>query len=446
MKKVYSFILIFILSICIGINFESNADMSAPIIDSYDVYVTNVNGAKYYDTTEWDLVYGSKLTEKGIIQYNQKITIEYEEEIKNEKYGIFHLEGDNFSYYINLKDVSKLENKYTSYDKDSKVKAVILCDEGVEMYDGPSYAYNSKNIIIPKGTTLNSYRKDSTNESGDLCPWVYVTYNGKSGWICELNGRIGFESKYVCKLKTTYNTYIFKSLEERNKFIWKYDHNKDFIAETIPANTEIEKENFKEVDPWSESYYITYNGISGYVYEDDFSCSYYYNVNDSINYENTNIYEFASTGSKVLLKDIPVGAEIEESFSTDIRGQGWIYGKYNNVEGWIYYFDEGYFEEKEKEEFNLDTFYNHIFLESGTEYLANQDVTENDDNSLNIDNTTYIDNSEDNENIIKENNDNIIEKVEPIHNRSISYSNYFNMLWYSNNCFLYCFYNNFINK
>ena len=67
MKK---FLKLFVLLLLV-IPFSVYADMGAPEIKPYEVIVTNPNGIDYYDNI-------NDLNVKGHLNYNDKVTIEYE--------------------------------------------------------------------------------------------------------------------------------------------------------------------------------------------------------------------------------------------------------------------------------------------------------------------------------------------------------------------------------
>ena len=148
------------------------ADSGGPMLTSYDVIVTNVEGADLVDIN-YD---GNKSTIKikKHLDYDTIIKEIYSEEyINNELYGYSGKE----SAYVKLSDV-KIYGNYNLSDFDNYGKGKIyVYKEGAYLYKGPSVIYGKVDgeVMIPIGEELDYQYRD------DL--FAYVTYNGVSGWI-----------------------------------------------------------------------------------------------------------------------------------------------------------------------------------------------------------------------------------------------------------------------
>ena len=320
MKKSLSMIiftsLFFVLAI-IASSTKVFADMDAPAIQPYEAVVSNVNGASYY------IAYPD-FVEAGKLNYGDKIEITYEEVLQDGKlYGNYYDENNNYGYYVRISDLQVVDtekdfSKNISLSNSKHIE--ILAKDGVEMYKGPAYAYSKLGVTIPKGETLKGYFNQDIYE-----PWYYVEYKNTSGFICILKGAVGFEKESNKKLLTPRKISIYDNTDTFDK--------KDVIG-TIPANTYITE--YKEVDTWSRAYYVTYNGISGYISYYDIAFEPYEELSSyKVNYKNAKIYKEGSINSEVLLDNIPEGTELKSEFEQDIRVWGWFYTTYKDISGWV---------------------------------------------------------------------------------------------------------------
>lgn len=324
MKKVLLITVVCLLAI-ISLQLTVLADMGAPEIEPYKASVSNVNGANYYN--------GEEVV--GKLEYGTVIDVAYEymEGEENELKASFASVENEFQYYtINVSDIIVLEETgKIEYDKESKISMIIIAEDGVEISKGPAYAYEKTGVTIPKGTEITGYR---TTNMGGASPWLYVTYEGTSGWVCELNGAIGYKtSEYeTVKLLTPRKTSIYKDTSYKT------------VVEVIPANTILT--DFLYLDDWSQAFYVTYEGVSGYLSNGNCAVNYPWLENDSktftyeLNYP-AKLYKEGNAASEVLIENIPEGTELEYAFGEDIRFAGWIYTTYNNISGWVYYLEDG---------------------------------------------------------------------------------------------------------
>ena len=326
MKKTLLITVVCILAI-ISLQLAVFADMGAPEIEPYKASISNVNGAKYYN---------SEGNEAGKLDYGTTITISYE--IENwetkERTATFSFAEEQYEFYtISINDITPLEDEAdkVKYSKEDKEELIILSEDGVEISEGPAYGYEKTGVVIPKGEELTGYR---TEKMGSAVPWFFVTYEGTSGWVCELNGVIGYGKDYEDqKLLTPRATKIYKEADYRK------------AAAVIPANTIIT--DFLEIDDWSQGYYVTYEGVSGYLSNGYCAVNFPWLETEKksfeyeVNYPEVKLYKEANTNGEVLIDNIPVGTKLEYFYGEDIRFTGWIYTSYNNVNGWVYYIEDG---------------------------------------------------------------------------------------------------------
>ena len=290
------------------------ADMSAPMIEPYKAYVSNPEGANYYQQKNDILVSVGKL------EYGDTITINYEMQENGVNYAYFQ-DGIIKIEDIKMANETSFDNNASKYDE--PINITILANEGVKIYKGPAYIYPTTGTTIPKGKELTAYMD---KEYKNMSPWYYVSYDGTSGWICILNGSVGYEAN-IDKIICPNTTNIYE------------DANGKKAIKTIPANTIIT--DFMHVDSWSQSYYVTYNGVSGYV--GDRQCATPWDKYEwTVNYDNAKLYKTGSLNGEIIVDNIPVGTTLKSEYVTDIRAYGWMYTTYNGTKGWVWVLESEY--------------------------------------------------------------------------------------------------------
>lgn len=318
MKKVLILAIVFVIVIIF--NTIVFADMGAPMIKGYTAVVDKVEGATLYnyDTENND----STLSPIGKIEYNTEIKVQYEIDYKEGTFVNYSID-DTYGGLINIEDLKVIDKTEPSvYDKDSKKEAIILAEDGVEIRKGPAAIYDKTGIIIPKGTKINLYTEKGVFES----PWYYTEYNGESGWVSELNGVIGYEGE------GSFMTYMDMDITT----------NSGEVLGTLPANTEIHE--YYNLDPWSQAYYFTYNGITGEIYNREVAFKPYYRHEVKIIKPGVKIYknyyeedvnnEFQRKLKDVVYEEIPVGTVLNIIY--DVEYAEIYYIEYDGVKGWIY--------------------------------------------------------------------------------------------------------------
>lgn len=322
MKKILSIAILFVL-IVMALQISTFADMGAPEIEPYKATITNVEGAKYWvDEVDAEVA--------GTLEYGTTIDVLYEIEYWkiNKQYAYFQLDdSSNMTYRVELKDITAIKNeKDIKIDHTKSFDIVVLAENGVEMYTGPSYAYSKVGVTIPKKTEIKEcYYVHSGN------PWRYVTYNGTSGWICELNGSIGYKEEISYKVLAPRTVSVYKNV------------NFDTVVQKIPANTLVTDTLI--IDDWSQAIYVTYDGVSGYVRKSECATNNIWaeelgtqSSTYEVNYP-AKMYKEGNAYSEVLIENIPEGTTLEYTMAEDIRAYGWIYTTYNGTKGWVYYME-----------------------------------------------------------------------------------------------------------
>lgn len=287
------------------------ADMGAPMVKPYKASVSNPDGASIYEYSE---------SAKKEIPINKKIPYGTVVEVSFEYNNLVEVSYDDETLQISIKDIVPIEKEYnvSKSELGKETDAIIL--KSVEIKKGPADAYESTGTSIPKGTKIViKYFGDDNGSVGN--PWAYVEYKDVKGFINTLNASVAF------------------SLIEENTMINKNTVIKDTETKTtlknIKANTKIKKNTVYQTDMWSGLYYITYDGVSGYVEEDNLSLKNHYTKYTTKN--SVDLHETADRNSKVI-GSVQGGVEIVNFYDNSWNDRIAIYYEDTNQSGWI--FDE----------------------------------------------------------------------------------------------------------
>lgn len=234
MKKVLR-IAVFFIIIFLGVQICVHADMGIPEIRPYKVKVINPNGVICYDND------GNILVE---LKYGDEIEVDYETLWADISKVTFVVE--NIGRYetadIDLKDVASVEEMYVSDELNTEMprEKVVVDEHGAILYKGPGFAYEKTGTIIPKGTEIVVYAEKSASEN----PWFYTTYEGVSGWVCELE---------------CLGTYLSELIIIGDVESWERTIGSDIPEEKGIIPGEIILNNIVILDPWEQRYYFKYN-------------------------------------------------------------------------------------------------------------------------------------------------------------------------------------------
>lgn len=316
---------------------KAYADISAPMVFSYDVRVVNEDGI-VVETAD-------SLKKKIIVPYQAIITIyndssEFDGRMVYGKYnetGIWLKFDENVGYASDTFDLSKVEPK-------DEITRYVFAD-GVELYNGPNKRYGrvSDNYVLPVGVTIKSVYYD------DL--WMYVEYDGHVGWIY-------YDTLYALLPSGSRKNDIkvaTPASEERNSFI---------TAVSNIVLTDTYGENGKQIDsfmvdeftelPFLYSIssknifwvYVSYQGHEGWVDASMFRGVAVIKIGegpwwntitgDGIVIKEATMFETSSLSSDIG-KTIPVNEEITIKYG---RGDGenligMYYVEYDGVAGWV---------------------------------------------------------------------------------------------------------------
>ena len=311
MKNLKKILILLILFIPIFVN----ADMGAPVLREFEIVVVNPNGVDY-TPYQYSDVADPHLAKDTIVYVKAEYNGTYEIGVKDSDtiISIGTIDSlDGFSIVQEEVDPTKTENDKSIIKYDSKQKAIVNNENGVDILQGPSTVYK-KVGTIKKGTELE-YEYAIKGESG--ITYIYVTYDGKKGWVDILNENV---------LISNNQQDIFRNDVSRS-------------CGTIPNNT-ITTPNYR-TDSWSRKALFEYN-----------DCKVLLNIFRSedvllvtpgtqdwpSNYKtlkDVNVYETADTSSK-LVGTIPAGTEVVmlacvDEMTSDVNVQ---YIDYNGMRGW----------------------------------------------------------------------------------------------------------------
>lgn len=210
------------------------ADMGAPMLREFEIVVVNPDGVNY-EPLQYSDVSDPHLAKDQVVvvesEYDGKYYISVREE-DGTLTGIGTINSlEGFSIVQEVVDPTKNENDLSIKKYDSKQKAIVYSENGVNIYQGPSKIY--KNVgTIKKGAKLE-YQYAIDGEGG--ITYIYVDYNGKKGWveILEKNVLIQNEAQYIFRVDVESECGI------------------------IPKNTIIKPEY--KTDRWSRSALFEYN-------------------------------------------------------------------------------------------------------------------------------------------------------------------------------------------
>lgn len=298
MKK-HLYLFICLLSFCLIGN--AKAEM---LIPQFDVYVSNQAGAEAKANGET----------VATIPYNTELKLLSKEYDKSVSYVMY--EGNEVA--INNSDITLVKvafDKEEGYKLSKAESFKVLADNGLSLYSGPSDVFYSKveGVTIPKNTEIEYEYIDNALNTDEM--FVYVTYNGISGWarISIVDETVAFKKQGLVmiinpdnvKLATGFNTAYANVTVPRNavvtyEYLTKYkyyityeDSNYwlsiinmeslaypssnneltvaagDIINETYNGGANLytfdKEETIKPLFYYNNYYYIEHNGIQGWV-------------------------------------------------------------------------------------------------------------------------------------------------------------------------------------
>ncbi len=354
MKKIISSIvfvfIIMITTVCF-------ANGSGPIMDSYEVVVSNPNGAIIYDEF-------LNPTERKIA-YDTRVNMSYMFYGKDGKlYGIASYYPDK-EYWssrevINIDDITldHLEEygiDMEMLDEPYENSFYYILEDGVFLYNGPGFIFGKMpgDIEVKKGQAVKTIKPP--NFSLDF---EYVEYNGMEGWIPVQ----AYDSPKVGKIyEPQYNEndyYLLRCdiITYENIYLKDEPYSAPNVFKPVPENTRLRPIkvidcNFKYADDNIKLYYVKYNGYEGWinenefvVYREDTSSELMWNIQYSLGdnkaliytYKDVDIFEDPKLERKI--KTIPqyqLFKNYKELYYTSNASGEAFYIETDSINGWL---------------------------------------------------------------------------------------------------------------
>ena len=286
MKKiVYLFI-----GVLAAIPLVVKADMSAPEIKVVKVTPKESAGAPFYD-------YQLKKTSKTL-KYGDKFKVSYEQKNDGVLYGCSY---EDDSLCVKMSDVKTVDKNEKDKDDVAKYVGRVFAKDGLEMYEGPSYAYEKIGKTIPKDTELKI-----ADLSRGVGTWVYVEYDGVGGYVDTDEAALG----------QLFNHKIIIS-----------DNNKKFGS-------------YFDANGWDRTLYVKedgkYKAYSTYNYGGEFQYT------DSFTLEtDCKVYKYANAGGyedgvdKTVVGSLKKGEKVNISYVFGDYGYEAYYVETDDVKGWL---------------------------------------------------------------------------------------------------------------
>lgn len=322
MKKIINLLLGVILFIPIFVF----ADMGSPMIYEYEVIVNKSSGVYAYINDDNKYVKTDK-----IIPYGTKTEVSDFESEEDGYVSIDYDEETDTTYYVKLSDTELVDKNYKidMSKLSSKEKGIVLKDTVIRK--GPANAYESIGTIAA-GTKLDirffvSIDEDTGDTSYETdIPFVYVEYNGKKGFITTYNSTVAY-------FEFTDGIISFKDVDIEDPVTNKK-------IGVLKAN-ELLTKNVYQLDMWSSSYYVEYNGKKGLVNKFSFIIKSDKKQEFTTN-KKFNIYNSLEVDMERYEKKLKVVGTVDKN--TVIKSDLWdnmydecrIYYEKGNVKGWIF--------------------------------------------------------------------------------------------------------------
>lgn len=326
MKK----LLLVILSLIIFTPLHVKADIGAPQLQSYEAIVVKEEGSIFY-TYDYDHTNDEEaFIEVGVLPKGSTITIVNEEYRDNTWWGYGWVDDYDDYCYIKLNELMLANatfdlNKATHLDEKYEL---IVINEGVKLYNGPSKMYKEVSGEIPIGTILTyEYTDGSGFESlSDL--WVYTNYNGQQGWVYIYPYDHYGEASGVARVDNT-TIYTLDNIS----ILYDYpNENAKTINVNIPKNEELNVSyrygtTNRNYSSWV---YINTSDIQGWINLEDGSATDQIKEQYITTQEIMLYTEFNNEASQA---DIPLPANTEITFKYE--RDNWALINYNNVNYWL---------------------------------------------------------------------------------------------------------------
>ena len=337
MKKKLLIILIGILLLSPG---YIKANHTSPSTIMYKAVITKKDGFKCNDKTT--IPYGT------IVMISEYYSINDEPSLSIEEYETTEEEQEHCNNDINYSDFELYTKDFNimDYNEDSGIRSfssikevLILSKKGVKLYKGPSFSYDVIETI-PGGSKLNTkyYVENKEGKS-----WVYVSYNGKTGWIYLLTYDVAYGPE---KEENIVVSSFMDGLEENT-----------LINEYYYTGGSIEYQGMKYYVKYKDKMYFVNHLASKF--------------DETITLKNnTKFYEYGEGDDAK--GTIPKGTEIKTLYSYAYEEDFWYYVLYNGKKVWILLSEEESYEYFYAEDEDENDYYKDSISIENINFLSNK--------------------------------------------------------------------------
>lgn len=322
MKKILIFLILLFIP-CLVL-----ADSSSPMLTTYDVLVSSLDGAVAYEST-WDSI--SQNANRIIIPFDTKLKVVYETRLsfdnnfENETDAVI-VEYNSKQYALTLKDVTPY-SKNVDLDKYKKEETQFyVYQDETNIYKGPSKTYGKIEGKIPKDTILTTKYYNNY--------FAYIEYEDISGWIFIVSDMV--KTKYPSEYKSSV-----------------LDHTKKTKIMTVTETELIDKENNKITIPAKTNLSYEFGSTSLRVvnYNDK---EYFLYIRDPYRSNENIVISLDDSKQSMTDKEIPIYNSLKEKEVIDTIPANQIvtinpvledyvgerpslnyYINYNNIEGFV---------------------------------------------------------------------------------------------------------------
>ncbi len=299
------------------------ADAGGPTFSTYDIRVKNPDGTEGIQEFDYE---GEKVSVKKTVHYDyDKIIKEivFEEKINGEFYA--YSQGERV--YLKVADIEAYGEVDLEKFKQEKSAKIYVFKEGAYLYKGPSKVYGKveNDVMVPVGTTLEYNYRDEL--------FAYVTYKGVNGWvyICQQNDGTEGSCPYDgdSSIADVESGEIIIPVD--NAKIYKDVSGKEALT-TVPKWKKLEYKYTYSYNYFRDMYYVTYNGVSGWVSDAAHACE---DCTIFTHLKSVKICSAMEEECKNSVGTLPKNTIIPIKYY--VRGfDSYYYLEYNGKSGWVY--------------------------------------------------------------------------------------------------------------
>ena len=277
----------------------------------YDAYVSNENGASYFDdSTE----------ENEILEYGTEVRVEYEDYFSDDGviYASCFVEGKKDKHFdLKVTDLSvRGSEKVVVTDlTDSQMAIVISKEKKVSLKKGPAAIYQNTGVVIPSGSEITIYQYSYQDA------WVYVDYQGNQGWISTIFNQILLFPQYS-EIELLYDT-LYTGYDDENemRMLLKGTKIQNYYETKPGIQLFIQNDEGKYGVISSENAVVKEKGVIEITQQ---YCNIYKNI----------VLEDDGTQNNILFSNIALGTKLPYQYHNPFLDAYFV--EYNGISGWVY--------------------------------------------------------------------------------------------------------------